>query len=441
MGRHFGFACVVIGLVGPGWAAGQSYVPLGGALSDSSTRLYVPLADLGGAAGAAKPALRPVKIGDRPVLRGARPVEVELLEDALRRKQPRTVGDSIDRAHETIIRYALRDQRKRSHLRGIYAEARFLHENTEWGYVRSPTAPQVDVYRWQSGTGRPLGAQIKTHIDADPVVYARDMRADHKADLFLVPDEHADGLRKYWQEQIIDMDKRGRSAEGEEARRQLKRIRGIGFNNQQLDDDIARAALYCSREKARTYVALGGRKGLIVSARNTELLRGGQFVLRSRAPVVALAATGHSARAKAIPGKQVSAAVNRQWLRGAAGMGVLLFGFDTAWSIYDNGGYAAFQNPRFCTRLGGSMGSLAGVVGVPVGLQVTTAMTPVAGGWAPAVGTAAGLLTGAFVGFLGYVGGESTARVLLEIANPEFLRQNEEVAIEVARRTVAEMDR
>ena len=99
-------------------AEAKSYIPIGSPLSTSA------LTDA------------------RPYLPGLRPVELELLEDALRRKMPITIGNSREKAHAKIIRNSLRDPVKRSHIKGILAEALFLEKNPNWLYVRSPTASQ-----------------------------------------------------------------------------------------------------------------------------------------------------------------------------------------------------------------------------------------------------------------------------------------------------------
>lgn len=72
-------------------------------------RAYVPLGEIGNEAAIKTDGFISAKAQDRPFLLGARPSEVELMEDALRRKNPRAIGSSRIAAHESIIRNFLRD--------------------------------------------------------------------------------------------------------------------------------------------------------------------------------------------------------------------------------------------------------------------------------------------------------------------------------------------
>ena len=96
---------------------------------------YISLGSVQGNPNAQHGAFLSAKVEDRPVLPGIRPVELELLEDALRRKMPRTIGESRVQAHHKIIRNSLRDPMKRAHIKGVLAEALYLEKNSKWGYV------------------------------------------------------------------------------------------------------------------------------------------------------------------------------------------------------------------------------------------------------------------------------------------------------------------
>ena len=87
------FLGLVLGYVIGPVAEAKSYAPIGVSLGNSN---------------ATAGALLPVKASDRPFLPGMRPVEVELLEDALRRKMRITIGNSREKAHLKIIRNSLR---------------------------------------------------------------------------------------------------------------------------------------------------------------------------------------------------------------------------------------------------------------------------------------------------------------------------------------------
>ena len=185
-------------------------------------RSYVPI----GTGAASSREFMAVKPADRPNLPGMRPVEIELLEDAVRRKMPHSVGNSRAKAQASIVRNSLRNPVKQSHMLGILAEAVFLEVNSKWGYVRSPNASQHDVYTWLPGSKTPFTAQIKTHVSGDPLVYAADMLKDHRSALFVVPDDHVQALKAHWSSQLQAETLAGRTTNAIEAGRQLARIQG-----------------------------------------------------------------------------------------------------------------------------------------------------------------------------------------------------------------------
>lgn len=414
-------------------ASARSYIPIG----DGSG--YDSIGSLQSVQAAGRAASRAVRAVDRPQVSGARPVEVELLEDALRRKQPRTIGNSTEKAYESIVRNSLRDPVKRSHIRGMLAEARFLHENPDWGYVRSPTASQHDVYRWARGRSTPYTAQIKTHGSGDAATYARDMRIDFRSDRFLVPDDHVSRLRHYWREEIARAESRGLSHDVAEARRQLHRVRGLGFTNANLDDDLSRASRYILRQQGRTYVSLGAGRGLVLNS-------GGKVVLRtspmSMPPGARTARPGGGIRAerlRTMSFSEVGARYARLAWRGIAGLGIAWVILDTSRFLHSYGDVdTALRSPHFYTRIGGTVGGLA--VGLSVGGNVASHVTaytaPMVGWWSVVLGGGAGLITGTLTGVAGYIGGESATRFVIEFLKPELLRQGEAAAIDDARNTV-----
>ena len=430
----------IAGIVFAGSAQAGFYVPIGGSSNWADSRAYVALGEWQGGQASIEGATRAINVADRPYISGRQPVEIELLVDALRRKQPRTIGKSTERAYESIVRNSMRDPVKRSHVRGMLAEARYVHENPEWGYVRNPTASQHDIYRWQAGRKSPYTAQIKTHGSADPAAYARKMRIDFRSDLFLVPDEHVDGIRGYWRTQVAELEDRGLRYEAMEARRQSIRVQGLKFTNGQLDDDLTSASRYILLKQGRTYVSLGAGRGLVLNSLGRELFRTGPL---AGSPIVGSATHAAGFSAERFRTRSLSSIGSRgpqmAW-RGVAGVGLALVVLDTSWSVYSHGGLsAALHSPYFYTRLAGNVGGMAlGLwVGTEVAGYVTASAVPMAGGWAPVVGGTAGLIAGALAGIGGSVGGESAARTVVEVVNPEAFRAAERKAIESARGDIA----
>lgn len=423
--KTLAIATMVVGIATSGAVDGRNYAPLGGSEVVQE---------------AAPSVSRSLSEEARPVLPGIRPVEVELLEDALRRKQPLTIGGSREKAYESIIRNSLRDPVKRSHVKGILAEALYLEKNPEWGYSRSPNAPQVDVYRWLPERRRPLGAQIKTHATADPTIYARDMVSDHKASLFLVPDDHVQPVRDHWRRQVATFRDQGAVAAAADAERQLSRVRGLGFSSKDLDDHLSRAARYCLRERNAGYISMGAGLALATGADLWELGRSGALPDQAGYRAMRAASIIASERATHWTLGKVATGALRGGLRGNAVSGLVMIGVDTGFSIYENGGAAAFRSEAFYTGLGGGIAgtTLAFAVGMPVTAAVTAWTVPIAGPWAPAVGGAAGFVAGLSAGAAGYYGGQSASRTILEAIDPQFLHDAERTAIEAARTNIAD---
>lgn len=378
---------------------------------------------------------RSIRPESRPYLPGLRPLEVELLEDVLRRKRPISVGNSVEKAHDAILRNALRDPVKRGHIKGELAEAMFLQRNPEWGYVRSGNAPEVDVYRWVASRTRPEGAQIKTHASSNPATYARDMAADRKANFFLVPDDHVEELRDYWRSRIREFEERGLSQRAADARGQLARIGGLGFTAKELDASLSRAAQHIIRERSASYISLGAASAVVLGPLLWDFLQG---------EIQADELGYHATRAGAVLGAErlssralhnwKSGALRGSW-RGNAVVGTSLLVVDTAFAIYENGGRAAFRSADFYANLSGSVSSIA--VMWKVGPIVTMAVTRRAGrihrAWGTGAGVALGIGTALLAGTVTYFGGREMGLVVLESVDPDFLYDQERLAVSTAK--------
>lgn len=425
--------CALIASVSIGQGAeAKSYIPIGSPLSTPAW---------------AQGAFQPVKAEARPFLPGMRPVELELLEDALRRKMPITISESREKAHAKIIRNSLRDPVKRSHINGILAEALFLEKNPHWGYVGKPNAPYNDVYsRIRSPKGTYIiTAQIKTHLSGDPVIYAKDMKDDPYG-RFLVPNDHVDQLRKNWLSQIKEHEAAGRRAEVVDARKQFARIQGLGFTMGELDKSYTRAARYALREQNAGYISLGASAAMAIGPElwnwwSTGLLTD-QTVLRAAhmgsiiaTERVSTAVLSHNAKSTLPVERANTSTLSRLGalqgsMRGNTIIGLAMLSTDTAWSVYEHGGNRAFQSETFYTNMGGSAGSLAGMIGMPVAYAVTVMSCN------PIIGGAAGLATGFAVGTAGSIGGRVGMRKILEAVSPEFIHKAEDAAILDAQKNI-----
>jgi len=109
--------------------------------------------------------------------------------------------------------------------------------------------------------------------------------------------------------------------------------------------------------------------------------------------------------------------------RGNAIIGTALAITETAWLLHEHGWGRAFYQPEFYDQVGGGIGSLAlGMVGFAYG----TGLAVETGPWAPVIGTGVGILTGT----VGYLGGRTIARSMIELLSPEMLRREERQRLE-----------
>ena len=176
--------------------------------------------------------------GTRPVLPGLRPVDTELLTDALLRKQPRALQGNPQLARAKIRRIALESKMPGSkaiyRLYGDMAEALFLESNPDWNYVSKPNAPQNDVWKRIPGQRRPIGGQVKFHRNGRPSTYLRDMRSDHRANRFIVPDDHVGPLKELIERRKQYALQRGDLQEYEWLAQQKARVSPLGHTSDEV---------------------------------------------------------------------------------------------------------------------------------------------------------------------------------------------------------------
>ena len=383
---------------------------------------------------------REVRTDARPVLPGVRIVELELLEDALRRKMPHTIGESRERAQEKIIRNAFRDPMKRAHIKGILAEAMWLEKNPAWGYVQSPVASQHDVYTWKAGRKAPYNAQIKTHANGNPAIYANDMIRDHRANLFLIPDDHVPALKTHLTAQMQAQQAAGNFDQAQVTRQQLNRVRGLGFTSQQLDASYTKATRAALREQQTGYISLGVASAMALG----DLLQGKGVHLDPVAHASVVIGTErlvnhvmtrsnrNISNASNIKSKPATS-FGKGSMKGNVVTGIALLGVEAGWGVYDNGGWSSVSdNPGFYSNLGGNASALT--AGGTAGWLVASGATLFTAN--PVVGGMAGGLAGMIVGSAAYMGGEHATRSIMYGINPELVRVKEQEASETALKSI-----
>jgi hypothetical protein len=356
----------------------------------------------------------PTRSDSRPQLAGLRPKSVELLADGLLRKHRRLLAGNPAKARKLLLR---RYQKNPDPLRGYMAEAIFVDRNPEWGYVASPNATQHDVYRRVPGQGPPRNAQVKYHDSGKPSLYAGDMVKDHRAHEFLIPDDHVEATRAYLRSRAERLNASGDLVGAQRAWRDRGRVRPIGATSSEIRSATTEAARHVIREKYATYTSLGA--SLVLSL---PTLYG--WV---RGDLSANIAASRAARSLSLIGmgvgadfllKRISQGARRGTVRGNIIVGTAITITEAAWLLHEHGWHRAFYRPEFYEQ---SIGGVSGLALAVAGFTVATGLAVETGPWAPVIGTGVSILTGA----MGYVGGSSATRALIELLAPEMLTVQE----------------
>lgn len=397
-----------------------------------TARLYVPLAEQNLTAN-----YLPVRADARPTLYGMRPVEVELLEDTLKRKMPNKVGDNRQNAHLKIIQNARSSLNQQAHIKGILAEALFLDLNPNWGYVSSPTATQHDVYTRISGRLTPINAQIKTHSSGDPFVYAEDMDKDYRSNFFVIPDDHVAPLKRYLNQELNAFQASNDQTAVQNLQYKIKRIRGLGFTYGDLNRTYKQISRHALREQYAGYVSLGASIAMAANTGNVNSLinlESNQALLTEmlhRFGIVGVERVTHARMQKNSKLMSLTNTGSNRFLKpykpaiigtpkGNALLTASVLGTDTVFSAYRYGGYHALHNENFYTNLGGAS---LGAVTTSVMMSLSTFTLN------PVIGMSAGLITGTIAN----VGGRQLTKKVLDATQPAFMQNREKAMIDEAK--------
>ncbi|MGE5266908.1 MAG: hypothetical protein ACM3L9_06030 [Deltaproteobacteria bacterium] len=365
--------------------------------------------------------------GPQPQLAGLRPKSVELLEDALLRKHPKLLQDSPERARELILR---RYRSAEGPLRGYMAEAMFMDRNTEWNYVDKPNATQHDVTRWIDGRSTPFNGQIKYHDDGKAASYARDMIDDYRAHRFFIPDDHVESTKAYIREHAERAQGRGNRAEAQRLWRDYSRVRPIGATSSEIRSATTEAARYVARERYAVYTSFGAASALALAP---------WLIDMSNGDLTANRLTYEAARTASLLGvwygtERGLAGIRNGALRGTtkgtAIIGGALVLTELGWLVHEHGWRKAFYRPEFYQQAVGGVSATG--LAFAAGLKATE-LSAGTGIWAPVIGGGAAIVAGT----VGYVGGESLTREVIEFVNPEMLRRAERQMVGTARDDLA----
>ncbi len=419
--RHGIFLSIAlaVGVVNPAVGQTAAYTPLSSWTDPTSVARSRWESDLQERLTPAKP----VRPEDRPRLAGLRPRSVELLEDGLMKKQKAKLRNDPRLARRAISDLYRSPRAGRNVLHGTMAEAIFLDRNPEWGYVRKQNAPQHDVYRWVNGRRTPLNGQIKFHKEVRPSVYAADMREDHLARRFFIPDDHVDPVKTYLKAEAMRLEAGGDPAAALKKWGDYRRIRPLGATSAEIRSAATEAARSLARERSATYTSLGATLALSFGSTAYDWASGDLSAnvaayRAMQAGSMLVAAAGADAALKRLAQGSL-----RGTLRGNAIVGATLLFVETAWSAHEHGWGQALSRPEFYEQFGGGVGSFS--LGLAAG-TLATGLAVETGPLALVIGGGVGLITGT----VGYFGGRATTRAIIEILSPEMLRTEERQRVE-----------
>ncbi len=346
-----------------------------------------------------------VKADARPVLPGLRPKSVEILQDALLRKHHKLLGNDPAKARELLLR---RYHNNLPQLRGITAEAIFVEQNPQWGYVAKPNAPQHDVYRWIAGRPTPENGQIKYHDSGEPGAYARDMQKDYRAHRFFIPDDHVDATKQLLAKQANELANRGDTMGAARKWRDYGRVQGLGAPSAQIRLRTQQAARAVASEKHASYVSFGASMAIALGNSIYEMAEGKFSAnLAVHDAIRALSVMG-AGRVTDFVLARVAQGALRGTFRGHVIVGSAMAIAEIGWLLNEYGLRQALHQARFYEDVGGSVGGLAlGTVGFVAGTAV--------------LGPLGGIAVGTVTGTIGYFGGKSAARAMVEVLSPELL--------------------
>jgi len=360
----------------------------------------------------------PVRAEARPQLAGLGPRSVELLEDALSRKQKGAFRNDPRLARRAISDLYQRPIRGRNVLHGSMAEAIFLDRNRDWGYVSKPNAPQHDVYRWVNGRRTPFNGQVKFHVSGEPSVYAKDMEGDYRAHRFFIPNDHVEPTKAYLKSEALRAEAAGDKLGAARGWRDHGRVSPIGATSAEIRSATSEAARTVARDRYATYTSLGA--SLVLSL-------GPSVYDWARGDLSANIATYRVVRSFSLMGigvgtdialRQIGRGALRGTLRGNVIIGTAIAITETAWLLHEQGWGRAFYQPEFYEQAVGSASALA--LGLAAGAYAT-GLAVETGPWAPVIGLGVSVVTGT----VGYLGGRAVVRAMIEILSPEMLRQEE----------------
>ncbi len=309
----------------------------------------------------------------------------------------------------------------RSQAIGLFAEKR-LEVTDGWRQVSKQNAPQNDLYKFKNG--RFVGAQVKTHRNGDPSTYVRDMRTDHRAEQFLIPDDHYETTLQYLKQQAEQARAVGDSKNVAFYERQMQRLGKIGASYSQLESEaqlaakLAQARLISARVGwVITGVMVVPSAYMNFDAYYTGNITGNEFVYNLGKDALSVGAgigggaLGNSLF-KALP-----------WgVGGSAAACVLIV--QEGFLILQYGSFEdAFSQPQFWIATGGNIGGaglgLAGAIyGGQIGAYLGSAFGPVGTGVGATFGCVVGGGTGAAIGSYG---GSEVTRVALDLCAPDWV--------------------
>lgn len=320
--------------------------------------------------------------------------------------------------------------KKRAMEIGRYAEERFVAVNPGWNKVENRYHPEFDLYR--TVNGKTEFAQLKTHDPANYKgqalfrQYMRDLRSDRQAQLFMIPDDHVEGVLQTLESQRQQALRQGNQSEATFLAGQKDRIKPMGAKYTILVGEASEAQIAARNRIISQRIGYTFTAVVVVIPVGYDTYRWWNGELSGTSVAYSAGKSG----TLLVVGLGTSKIIAQQaafkaspWKAGGV-VAAALFVAEEGFLIYEYGGFEkAISNPAFVIQMGGNFGAFAfGLAGGIYGAELGTGIGASIGGpfGAIAGGLVGGVVVGGGAAIVGHYGGTHITSWLLETLDPEF---------------------
>ncbi len=249
------------------------------------------------------------------------------------------------------------------------------------------------------------------------------MVKDFRAHRFFIPDDHVEPTKSYLRTQAMRADSLGDKAGAVRLWRDYARVRPIQATSMEISSRMTGAIRNIATERYATYSSFGASMALALGPALFDWANGNLSANVAAYQVMRpLSVIGVGVGTDRLL-VRVGQRALRGTVRGNAIVGTAVAIAETAWLFHEHGAKKAFYQPEFYEEVFGGVGALG--LGLAGGFFATGAAIET-GPWAPVIGFGAGAITGT----LGYFGGKTVTRSLIEYIAPEMLLRQEKLKVQ-----------